>query len=143
MKARKSRAAQLESFPDQADLRTVHVRGTQVKVFQQTLDAPREAPAANPGHAACGQKGVLWGACSFFQRTLGGGVSPPRFSEVLTLSLTDIWGWVVFCGGAIRSGVENSVPGLHPLDASDTSRVTTVGSMHIVKCPSGSRVVPG
>ena len=96
------RAAQLESFPDQADLRAVHVWGAQVKVFQQALDAPREAPAANPGHAACGQKGALWGACSFFQRIVGGGFSAPPFSEVLTRSLTDIRGWVVFRGGAIR-----------------------------------------
>lgn len=51
------RAAQLEGFSDQAHLGAVHVRGTQVKIVQQALDAPGDTPAGNPAHAACGEKG--------------------------------------------------------------------------------------
>lgn len=53
-----SRAAQLEGFSDQANLRRVHVRGTHVKVIQQVLNAPRDAPTGDPAHVPCGGQGV-------------------------------------------------------------------------------------
>lgn len=53
-----SRAAQLDGFSDQTDLRRVHVRGTHVKVIQQVLNAPRDAPAGDPTHVPCGEQGV-------------------------------------------------------------------------------------
>lgn len=54
------RAAQLEGFSDQARLRAVHVRGTQVKIVQQALDAPGGTSAGNPAHAAYGERAVRW-----------------------------------------------------------------------------------
>lgn len=56
------RAAQLEGFSDQAHLGAVHVRGTQVKIVQQALDAPGDTSAGNPAHAACGEKGCELGS---------------------------------------------------------------------------------
>lgn len=53
-----SRAAQLDGFSDQIDLRRVHVRGTHVKIIQQVLNAPRDAPAGDPTHVPCGEQGV-------------------------------------------------------------------------------------
>lgn len=118
-----SRAAQLEGIPDQADLGTVQVRGIQVKVVQQALDAPRDAPAGNPVHAACGGKGASWGHVppsgahwevgSHLSVSLGVSASAQR----------------VF--GAVYCRVLTSTPGPHPPDARSASLVMIIKNRNI------------
>lgn len=90
-----SRAAQLESVPDQADLGTVQVRGIQVKVVQQALDTPRDAPAGNPVHAACRGKGASWGQVPPSGSHWESGSHLSISLGVLSLGTAGLWGRVL------------------------------------------------
>lgn len=108
----------------------------------QSLPADPMPPQRGPGsksRSCCPEKAVglmalpahpgRWGLTS-------------SFSEVPhSQPSTDIWGWVVSVW-AIRSGVESSVPGLHPSDASDVPERRIVGSIAYCFRPLwGSRVI--
>lgn len=137
-------AAQLEGFSNQAHLRTVHMRATQVEVIQQALDAPGDAPAGNPVHAACGEERVCGEHMppSSSSWEVGSHLSNcPRSSHsqhccIGTRSFSAV-------GRPVHCRVLSRIPGLHPPGASSIAPPPRPHTSHGNQKHTRCQVSPG